>query len=174
MLQSCICMTFRIVVGQLSNLDPSLVYTYRTWFMHPSNRPAGGEPSSQAFRASRMLVIEMPCFVLCSDIVEERHRWLSYIAITNCNRGSPHWTSTRCGRSYTVGRPAISGCQGWFNNSYHRLLQSQPYSNYNIMIQAGSLQKTLNAAPPQSFIYYYCADCAEGGTNFVLGKVPNA
>jgi hypothetical protein len=32
--------------------------------MHPSDRPAGGgEPSSQAFRASRMLVIEMPCFV---------------------------------------------------------------------------------------------------------------
>jgi hypothetical protein len=41
--------------------------------MHPSDRPAGGgEPSSQAFRASRMLV-EMPCFVLSSDIVEERH-----------------------------------------------------------------------------------------------------
>ena len=31
--------------------------------MHPSDRLAGGgEPSSQAFRASRMLV-EMPCFV---------------------------------------------------------------------------------------------------------------
>jgi hypothetical protein len=31
--------------------------------MHPSDRPAGGgEPSSQAFRASRMLV-EMPCVV---------------------------------------------------------------------------------------------------------------
>ena len=43
--------------------------------MHPSDRPAGGgDPSSQAFHVSRMLVVEMPCFVLCSDIVEERHR----------------------------------------------------------------------------------------------------
>jgi hypothetical protein len=32
-------------------------------FMHPSDRRAGGgEPSSQAFRASRILV-KMPCFV---------------------------------------------------------------------------------------------------------------
>ena len=30
--------------------------------MHPSDHPAGGETSSQAFRASRMLV-ETPCFV---------------------------------------------------------------------------------------------------------------
>ena len=56
-------------VTQVPNLDPSLVHTYRTSggggqrFMHPSDRPAGGgEPSSQCFRASRMLV-EMPCFV---------------------------------------------------------------------------------------------------------------
>jgi hypothetical protein len=40
-------------------------------FMHPSDDPSdgpavGGEPSSQAFRASRMLVQEMPCFVFDS------------------------------------------------------------------------------------------------------------
>jgi hypothetical protein len=51
------------------NLDPSLVHTYRTSgrhgqrFVHLSDLPAGGgEPWSQAFRVSRMLV-EMPCLV---------------------------------------------------------------------------------------------------------------
>src|SRR5467141_2119193 len=70
----------KISATQVPNLDPSLVHTYRTSggggrrFMHPSDSLAGGEkPSSQAFRASRMLV-EMPCFVLRSDTVEERHR----------------------------------------------------------------------------------------------------
>jgi hypothetical protein len=52
----------KISVTQVPNLDPALVHTYRTSggggqrFMHPSDRPAGGgEPSSQAFRTSRML-----------------------------------------------------------------------------------------------------------------------
>ena len=78
-------------------------------FMHLSDRPAGGgEPSSQAFCATRMLVIEMPCFVLCSDIVEERHRdYRSNNARHDCHcvsdlaswlhrSGFPGFTTWRC------------------------------------------------------------------------------
>ena len=65
MLQSCMaCRTWSdgedIYDPGDQNLDPSLARTPEGGgqrFMQPNDRPAGGgEPSSQAFRASRMLV----------------------------------------------------------------------------------------------------------------------
>jgi hypothetical protein len=68
-------LSHRSRMGKISvpNLDPSLVH--KPIRLHPAG---GGEPLSQVFRASRMLVIEMPCFVLNSDIVRKDYRRIMF------------------------------------------------------------------------------------------------